>query len=293
MNIGTMCGAPFLTFSDHIGRRGINFLGNAIVIFAALLQGLATNMPMFMAGRFLLGFGSAIMSSPQYMAEIAPAHLRGRLVGLFGACFQIGSLAMTAGMMGFTKMSDNNNLAWRVPLLLEAVFPAIVCSTIYFLTPESPRYYVMKGNIAKARKVIARYQTNSGNENAPLVGAVIAQIEESLENDRVLNRQWWNFLVFFTKPVRYRLLVLVLYSAFQQWNGGGIISTYMVPALETVGITDKTAQSGINFGSTATYFIFTVVGSFLVDYVNRRALIFAGLVSFIALQTAATITGWQ
>lgn len=75
MSIGNICGAPFQTFADHIGRRGINWLGNAIVIFAAILQGCAQNMPMFMAGRFFLGFGSAIMSSPQYMAEVAPAHV--------------------------------------------------------------------------------------------------------------------------------------------------------------------------------------------------------------------------
>lgn len=292
MNIGTMCGAPFLTFSDHIGRRGINFTGNAIVIVAAILQGCATNMPTFMAGRFILGFGSAIMSSPQYMAEVSPAHYRGRLVGLFGACFQVGSLAMTAGFIGFAKM-EKSNLAWRIPVLLEALFPAIVCLTIYFLTPESPRFLVMKGKLAEARRVIARYQTNSEDENSELVNAVIAQIEDSLEQDRVVNRQWWNFLVFFTKPVRYRLLILVLYSVFQQWNGGGIITTYLVPALETVGITDKTSVAGINFGLTGIYCVFTVAGAFLVDIVNRRTMIFAGLISFIVLQTAATITGWR
>jgi MFS family permease len=292
MNIGTMCGAPFLTFSDHIGRRGINFTGNAIVIVAAILQGCATNMPTFMAGRFILGFGSAIMSSPQYMAEVSPAHYRGRLVGLFGACFQIGSLGMTAGFIGFSKM-EKSNLAWRIPVLLEALFPAIVCLTIYFLTPESPRYLVMKGKIAQARRVIARYQTNSDDENSELVNAVIVQIEDSLEQDRVVNRQWWNFLVFFTKPVRYRLLILVLYSVFQQWNGGGIITTYLVPALETVGITNPTDIAGINFGLTGVYCVFTVAGAFLVDIVSRRNLIFAGLISFIILQTAATITGWR
>lgn len=51
MTIGTLCGAPFLGLADVIGRRGINFSGNAIVIFACIMQGCAVNMPMFMAGR--------------------------------------------------------------------------------------------------------------------------------------------------------------------------------------------------------------------------------------------------
>lgn len=292
MNVGTLCGAPFQTFSDNLGRRGINFLGNALVIVAAFLQGFAPNLPAFMIGRFLLGFGSAFMSTPQYMAEIAPAHMRGRMVGLFGACFQVGSLIMSAGMIGFTKM-DTNNWSWRVPILLEAAFPAIVCVTIYLCTPESPRYLIMKGKLAEARKVIARYQTNSDELNSPLVNAVMQQIEESLENDRVQNHNWWNFAIFFTKPVRYRLLVLVLYSIFQQWNGGSIISTYLVPALATVGVSDPMTILGINFGLTGIYFVFTACGSYLVDIVNRRTLIFSGLISFILLQTAATITGWK
>lgn len=221
MNIGNICGALFMTFADHIGRRGINFLGNAIVIVAAIMQGCATNLGTFMAGRFLLGFGSAFMSSPQYIAEVSPAHLRGRLVGLFGACFQIGSVAMLAAMIGFSKLAVDDNWRWRIPLLLEALFPAIVCALIYIVTPESPRFLIMKGKVTMAREVIAKYHTNSDDTNSPLVNAVVLQIEESLEQDRVVNRQWWNYGVFFTKPVLYRLLVLVLYSLFQQWNGGG------------------------------------------------------------------------
>lgn len=69
-------------------------------------------------------------------------------------------------------------------------------------------------------------------------------------------RKFWDYRTFFTKVVRYRFMVLILYSVFQQWNGGGIIGTFLVPALETVGIDDAPRQLGINIGdsdsSTAT-----------------------------------------
>ncbi|RAO71487.1 uncharacterized protein BHQ10_007499 [Talaromyces amestolkiae] len=291
MSVGNIAGAPFLSLADVIGRRGINFIGNLIVIAAAVLQGCAPNIKVLMAGRFLLGFGSAMMSSSQYMGEIAPVHLRGRLVGIFGACFQVGSLVMGGVMLGLANIPGN--WSWRVPFLLEALFPLIVCLTIFFLTPESPRYYVMRGQIEKAKQVIAKYHTTSGDVNEPIVGIVIKQMEESLENERAGFRNFWDYRVFFTKAVRYRLLVLVLYSVFQQWNGGGIISYYMVPALETVGIDGKMPQLGISLGTTATYFVFTAVGSFLVDKIRRRTLIFSGLISIIIFQTAATITSWR
>ena len=225
MSIGTVCGAPFMGFADVIGRRGINFTGNAIVIFAAILQGCAPNLPAFMAGRFFMGFGTSLMSSSQYIGEISPIHLRGRMVGFFGACFQVGSLGCLGAMIGLANLSGNN--CWRVPLILEALFPTIVCSTIYFLTPESPRYLVMRGNRQKAKEIVAKYHTTSTDINEPVVEIVVSQMEESLENDRTGFRDFWDYRVFFTKLARYRLLVLALYSLFQQWSGGSIITYYV------------------------------------------------------------------
>ncbi|GAB7352019.1 hypothetical protein MBLNU459_g2535t1 [Dothideomycetes sp. NU459] len=291
MTIGTVAGALFMGLADVIGRRGINFAGNFIVIIACIMQGCATSLPTFMAGRFFMGFGSALMSSSQYMAEIAPIHLRGRLVGIFGACFQVGSLVMSGALIGLDTLSGN--WSWRIPILLEMIFPVIVCSLIYLITPETPRYLVKKGKYDEARKVIAKYHTTSGNLDEPLVNVVISQIDESIENEKQITTAWWDYRVFFTRAVAYRLLVLVLYSVFQQWNGGSIISYYLVPALELVGVTDSMSQLGVNLGLTATYLVFTTCGAYIVDRFRRRTLIFAGLISIILLQTAATITSWQ
>lgn len=147
----------------------------------------------------------------------------------------------------------------------------------------------------KAKRVIAKMHTTEGNNvDHPLVTIVANQIEESLQNERQSNHAWWDYRVLFHgRPAQYRVLVLILYSIFQQWNGGGIIGQYLVPALDTVGITGTIEQLGMNFGLNATYLVFTVCGSFIVDRFRRRTLIFSGLISFILLQTAATITSWQ
>ncbi|KAH8909292.1 MFS general substrate transporter [Coniochaeta sp. PMI_546] len=226
------------------------------------------------------------------MAEIAPVHLRGRLVGVFGACFQIGSIIMIGAMMGFSTW-EGNDWQWRCPLILQGLAPAFVCCTIYFIVPESPRYLVMKNQSEKARLVIAKYMTTSGDVNEPIVPLVLAQIEESLESSRTGLKAAWDFRPFFTKAVWYRTFILLIYSIFQQWNGGGIIGYYLSPALQTIGITKSIDQIGINLGLTAIYFVFTAFGSWLIDIYRRRTLIFAGLITFIIFQTAATITSWQ
>ncbi|KAL4921900.1 general substrate transporter [Aspergillus aurantiobrunneus] len=291
MNIGNVCGAPFLALSDIIGRRSVNFMGNFIVIIASIMQATAPNLKVFMAGRFFMGFGSALLSSSQYMGEISPVHLRPLLVGIFGACFQIGSLCMTAAMIGITKL--DGNLQWRLPLYLNMVFPVLVCLGMYTICPESPRYYIMRGKRDAAKRVIAKYHTTSGDINQPIVNIVVSQMEASIENDRAGHEKFWDYSVFLTRTVRYRLMVLVLYSIFQQWNGGSIITYYMVPALQTIGIEGEMQQLGIQLGTTATYFVFTAVGAVIIDHFRRRTMIFTGLATMILFQTTTTITSWQ
>ncbi|KAI6708649.1 sugar transporter [Diplocarpon mali] len=208
----------------------------------------STDLAMSMAGRFFPGFSSALMSAPQYMGKVAPAHLRGLLVGLSGACFQVESWGMSAALLGFNKMEGN----W-----------------------ESPRYLVMKGQKEKAKGMIAQYHTTEGNNpDHQLVGIVVQQIEESFAATPK-NREVWDFRAFFKRGAQYRALVFVHYSIFQQWESGGIIGQYLVPALQTIEI-ENSQQLGFNLASVAV-----------------RRLIFARLISFIALQTAATITSWQ
>ena len=230
MLIGSVCGAPFLVLSDVYGRRSVNFAGNALTIIAAIMQSQAPNLPVFMVGRFILGFGTALCTSSQYMAEIAPVHLRvsrdrkdrgkdeadlqGRLVGIFGACFQIGSVVMGGAMVGFSRW-DTSNWQWRLPILLQCVGPIFVCSSIYFLCPETPRYLIMKGRYDDARAVIAKTMTTYNDINAPIVPIVFRQIEESLESATAGTktlRAAWDFRVFFTRRVAFRTSIVVVYS---------------------------------------------------------------------------------
>ncbi|KAH7246680.1 general substrate transporter [Fusarium tricinctum] len=291
MTIGNFCGAPFLCFADKIGRRSVNFIGCFLTIVAALIQCFSPNVRLFMFGRFVLGFGTALCTSSQYIAEIAPPHIRGHIVGIFGAFFQVGSLAVVGIMMGFTHWESN--WSWRVAFLIQAIFPLFVCATIYSLCPESPRYMVMKGQREKARLTISQYFTSSEDVNHPFVDVMMSQIDESIENSAVGFRATWDFRVFFTKAVWFRTFILLLYSIFQQWNGGGIIGLYLDPALQTIGITKKLDVLGINLGLTATYFVFTLFGAYLVEYFRRRTLIFVGLICIIVAQTAVTITSWR
>jgi hypothetical protein len=112
--------------------------------------------------------------------------------------------------------------------LLEGFFPAIVCCTIYFISPETPRYLMLRGRRDEAAMVIARYHTTEGNNpEHPLVKAVLQQMEDSISNTS--NREVWDWRGFFKTGARSRVGVLALYSVFQSWNGGGIIGQVSHP----------------------------------------------------------------
>jgi hypothetical protein len=72
--------------------------------------------------------------------------------------------------------------------------------------------------------VVAKYHTRSGDVNEPIVEIIVTQIEESLQNNTSEFKAVSDFRIFLTKVARYRLLCLTLYSFFQQWNGGSIIT---------------------------------------------------------------------
>jgi hypothetical protein len=85
----------------------------------------------------------------------------------------------------------------------------------------------MRGKRDAAKRVLAKYHTTSGDVDQPIVNIIVQQMEASIENDRAGHKKFWDYSVFFKKTVHYRLLVLALYSVFQQWNGGGIITYYV------------------------------------------------------------------
>lgn len=194
-------------------------------------------------------------------------------------------------MMGFT--SWESDWSWRAAFLIQAALPAFVCVTIYLMCPESPRYMIMKGQREKAKKMISQYFTSSEDPDHPFVNQMIYQIDESIETSAVGFRATWDFRIFFTKKTIYRTFILLIYSVWQQWNGGGIIGQYLSPAMKSIGITEALDVLGINLGLTAIYFVFTLFGAYIIEKFRRRTLIFTGLGAIIVAQTCVTITSWQ
>ena len=287
MSIGNAAASLFQFLSDIIGRRGVTFLGNAIMLIGAVLQAAAPNNACFIMGRLIQGVGASLSATvgPLYMTEIAPSCYRGMVVGLFAGCNSFGAILIAGALLGGSYLPGN--WSWRMPILLQLGPSTLVCVLIYLITPESPRYLAAQGRLDEARKVLARLHTKSESVDEPIVAAEMDQILESLER---MDTKPWDYRTFWnTRSGKRRLWVIFLYSLFQQWNGTGLIGAYVPAVLDLVGISDSHQQLGINVGLISIGFVSLLAGTLFVDKVRRRFLLLGSLAIYILFFALMTV----
>ena len=159
MLLGCAVGAFFAgTWADTLGRRPVLLAAAVAFIVSAWGSGIARGSLEFVVYRLLGGVavGAASVLSPAYIAEIAPARFRGRLValqqlaivlGLFFAFLSNYALAALAG--GAAEVLWGDFSAWRWMFWMEIV-PAVGFLLGLCLIPESPRYLVAAGQVGRA-----------------------------------------------------------------------------------------------------------------------------------------------
>ncbi|OAQ57868.1 sugar transporter (hexose transporter) [Pochonia chlamydosporia 170] len=279
MSIGNAAASLFQWLSDIIGRRGVTFLGNAIMVIGVVLQAASGNNVCFIMGRVFAGVGASLTANvgPLYMNEIAPAGCRAMVVGIYVSGYYIGGIVIACALLGGSYLPGN--WSWRMPILLQLGPSILVMLLVYLITPESPRYLVARGKVDKARQVIARLHTTTDDVDEPIVSAEIKQIQDSLER---LDNNPWDFSTFWSsRSGRKRLWIIFLYSLFQQWNGTGLLTAYLPAVLELVNITNSHQQLAINLGQSALAFVSILIGSTFVDRIRRRYLLLGSIALYI------------
>ena len=135
----------------------------ASIVFtvAAGMMGLARNFGDLLCGRCIVGFAVGLASStvPLYLAELAPADMRGLLVSVNNSCIVIGqvSAAIIDGLLSADKQTG-----WRWMLGLGGV-PSIVQFVGLLALPESPRWLISRGREDDARKVLTKLRAGSSD----------------------------------------------------------------------------------------------------------------------------------
>ncbi|KAL1852109.1 hypothetical protein VTK73DRAFT_9278 [Phialemonium thermophilum] len=269
-SIGSVLALPFVgVLSDRYGRKPILLAGVALVCVASVVQAASVHYAMFVASRIIVGFGGMflVQPSPMLIAELAyPTH-RGKYTSAFWTLYYLG--AILASWTTFGTQVYGSTVSWRIPSALQAGFP-LVQLAFYVWVPESPRWLVAQDRTREAAQILTRYH-DPHTENSPLVGRELAEIVQTIQNERLAASTGWSALVS-TPGNRRRTFLAVCTGAFAQWNGIGVVSYYLTLVLDTVGITDTFDQTLINGLLQIFNFAAALGAAFLVDRLGRRTL---------------------
>lgn len=261
--------------ADSLGRRPTMLLNAILFLVTAGATGAANTAAFFIPARFTAGvaIGGASVLAPMYIAEVAPAHMRGRLaslqqmaivVGLFSAFVSNAILARLAG--GASAMFWLGGQTWRWMFWMEAV-PAVAFLLGIMIIPESPRYLVFVGKHERARKVFARIGGDADR--------LVRQVEQSLEAER--RPRLSDLIMPGTRRIAPVLWVGMGLAAFQQFVGINIIFYFGEILWKAVGATEQWAL-GINVLTGLVNILATIPAIMLIDRIGRKPLLLLGSV---------------
>lgn len=258
--IGSACAGRL---SDRLGRRRLIIIAAIVFTGGALLAALAPTVAVLIAARFIIGLavGSAALVVPLYLAEIAPAKIRGAITSLNQLMIVGGILA--AYVVNAILASSGN---WRLMLGLAAV-PSLVLLVGMFFMPETPRYLVHAGEEETAKEVL---EDLPGDDRPQERIDEIREVDDTVEGGtglRALLRAKW---------VRPALVVATGLAVFQQLVGINTIIYYAPTTLTNVGFS-KTSAIYANLIVGVINVALTILAVRLIDRVGRKPLLFVGI----------------
>ena len=263
---GTVVGAMLAGFpGERYGRRDSLRIMALFYLVSALGCALAWNWWSLVAFRFIggLGIGGSSVLAPMYIAEVAPAKWRGRLVGLFQFNVVFGILLAYFSNY-LIALAHLGAVEWRWDLGV-AAFPAALFFVMLFTIPRSPRWLVKKGRVAEAKSVLQM----TGDENYE------RDLQEIVESIDVEQKQAAEKL--FSRRYAFPIFLAVSIGMFNQLSGINAILYYLNDIFAHAGFSRISGNlQAVAIG--ATNLVFTMIAMSVIDKLGRKTLLLVGSV---------------
>ncbi|KAH8660476.1 general substrate transporter [Xylariales sp. PMI_506] len=286
MALGSLCSAPFAAYvADGWGRRWGVTVGSIIMIVGSIIQSESINFNMFVASRFILGFGLsfATTAAPSFVSELSHPKDRVTMAAICNTCWFLGSI-IAAWITYGTKRIDST-WSWRIPSLLQMAPSLVQLSAIWFL-PESPRWLVAKDRGDEALAALKRF--HGEGEETELVRLEYEEIRAAIENEKMAGATTWKSMVS-TSGNRYRVFICCCMGFFSQWSGNGLISYYLAQVMKTIGITNTDTQALVNACLNMWNWALALISATLVERIGRRPMFRVSTLGMLAVFTGWTV----
>jgi MFS transporter, SP family, arabinose:H+ symporter len=271
---GTVLGSIFAGApSDRYGRRESLKALAVLYVLTAMGCAVAWDWYSFLFARFLggLAIGGSSVIGPMYIAEIAPAAKRGRLVGMFQ--FNIVAGILLAYFSNYVVGTLGLGAAeWRWKLGIAAL-PAVLFFVTLYGIPQSPRWLVRRGRLDEARVVLAQI-------GEPDAGSEVRDIAESVQGENALKSE-----PLFQAKYRFPIFLAIAIGFFNQFSGVNAILYYANDIFEKAGYSKESGDLqtvAIGFSNL----IFTMIAMSVIDRLGRKKLLLIG-----AAGTACCLAG--
>jgi SP family arabinose:H+ symporter-like MFS transporter len=270
--------------ADRFGRRSLLIQIALLFVISSVAVAWSSNLAFLIAARFLGGIavGGVSLLSPLYVAEVAPASVRGRLGTLYQISIVFGIIVSYA-INYLLRNTGSDNWRW---MFLTGIAPSLVFLVTMTLAPETPRFLVLKGRVKEAFRVLERI---SGPEEAH---REIADIQTTMHLAGIDTMQpkgspWGAML----RPgVRRALLISVCLAVLIHISGINTVIDYAPAIFESAGWnTDSALASTMVIG--VTQFLFALVSFWAIDRYGRKPLYIIGSIGMSLSLASLAIAG--
>jgi sugar porter (SP) family MFS transporter len=245
--------------SDRFGRRLVLFAAGILFCVSALGAAFPSQLWQLLAARVLggLAIGSASLIVPLYIAEIAPARARGRLVTLNQLAIVTGILVAFVSNYALARIAHGS---WRWMFGLGAIPAVALCGSLLWI-PESPRWLLQRGNRERARATLQRISPEIDVDRA------LNEIAESLTEETGTYRE------LLSHALRKPLALTIMLAIIQQVTGINTVLYYGAIVFAEHGGASASQAIGMNVMVGVVNLIFTVVALLAIDRLGRRPLL--------------------
>ncbi|PQE22418.1 monosaccharide transporter protein [Rutstroemia sp. NJR-2017a BVV2] len=296
LSAGTFFGALIAgDLADWFGRRTTIILGCAIFIIGVILQTASTGLGLLVAGRLVAGFGVGFVSATiiLYMSEICPKKVRGALVSGYQFCITIGLLLASCVDYGTQNRLDTGS--YRIPIGIQIAWALILAAGL-FLLPESPRYFVKKGQLEKASHVLTRLRGEP--EGSEYIQQELSEIVANHEYEMSVIPQsgyfgsWLNcFKGGLRNPASNlrRTILGTSLQMMQQWTGVNFIFYFGTTFFQELGTISNPFLIGLI--TTLVNVCTTPISFYIVERFGRRTILIWGALGMLICEFIVAIIG--
>ena len=271
--VGTILGALIGgRLADRYGRKNLLFAIGILYVTGSLGTALAPTHAFLMAFRFLGGVGVGLSSvcAPIYTAEIAPARIRGRLVGLVQFNIVLGILLAYLSNYIIQMIITDEKVAWRW-MLGVMLIPSVVFLLLLVSVSETPRWLMSRGRDKEAVEISRRLCSTQAESEEQ-----IAEIRQQLAADRTKG----SLSDFFSRRYSKVIIFAFIIAMCNQLSGINAILYYAPEVMKEAGASKDDAYL-MSVAVGIMNLIATMAALTVIDKIGRRSLMIVGSIGYL------------